>query len=203
MILPQEESFPFLRLPYDIRRMIYVELLYYTQIKIKELHPEDQIKTEQVQHDPPNNPLSILAANWQTYEEGRRIFYGLNTFILDRSSIPPFIIGIGRHIKYRLWSWEGCHEWIDKLQPFLETPITPLPEELNIRTNQYAYLVFLEILDGRGHQCLYAALQRHLLRLDDAGNLEPNDVRKRHIMKVVLGESVRKRRVVSYELIER
>lgn len=127
--------------------------------------------------------MAILAANWQTYEKGRRIFYGLNTFILDRSSIPPFLIGIGRHnamllqsLKYRLWSWEGRHEWIDKLRSFLGMPTTTLPEELDIRTNQYAYLVFLEILDGRGHHCLYKALQKQLLRLDNAGDLEPSDV---------------------------
>ncbi|OJJ84574.1 uncharacterized protein ASPGLDRAFT_46469 [Aspergillus glaucus CBS 516.65] len=116
MILLQEKSFPFLRLPYEIRRIIYIELLYYAQIAMNDLRGHE-IKAALLHHNLPNKPLAILAANWQTYEEGRRIFYGLNTFILDRSSIPPFLIGIGRHnamllqsLKYRLWSWEGRHE---------------------------------------------------------------------------------------------
>lgn len=61
----------------------------------------------------------------------------------------------------------------------------------------------LEILDGRGHHCLYAALQKQLMRLNDAGKLEPSDVQKRYTVKVTFGESVRKGGVVSYELIER
>jgi len=59
-------------------------------------------------------------------------------------------------------------------------------------------MVFLEILRGRGHHCLYAALQ-----LDDAGDIISNGAQKPHIMKVALEGSVKKRGVASYDLIER
>lgn len=57
--------------------MIYKELLYYEQIRINSELPmasRSQQNGVWLQHSPRNNPLAILAVNWEAYEEGRRIF---------------------------------------------------------------------------------------------------------------------------------
>lgn len=68
----------------------------------------------------------MLAVSRQTYEEGRRVFYGLNMFVFENlCAIPVFLIGIGRHnamfLRSVKWGkeWGKWQEWIEVLQPFL------------------------------------------------------------------------------------
>lgn len=68
----------------------------------------------------------MLAVSRQTYEEGRRVFYGLNMFVFETlGAIPVFFIGIGRHnamfLRSVKWGeeWGKWQEWIEVLRPFL------------------------------------------------------------------------------------
>lgn len=123
----------------DLRQLIYKELFHYTQITIQNVArpmiAESQRHGVWLQHNPPNNPLALLAVSRQTYEEGRRVFYGLNTFIFETMDcIPVFLIGIGQHNAMLLRSvkwgrWIGKYQdWTEPLRPFL-VPVAVGQEE--------------------------------------------------------------------------
>ncbi|RAK97629.1 uncharacterized protein BO80DRAFT_467671 [Aspergillus ibericus CBS 121593] len=92
---------PFLRFPYDIRIIIYRFILVHQAIVIRS-EPSVDITQDQFrlrrQYNPSGNPLALLIANRQVYEEARMVFYSLNAFyFLYSSSVPIFLVGIGRH----------------------------------------------------------------------------------------------------------
>lgn len=82
----------------------------------------------------------MLAVSRQMYEEGRRVFYGLNMFVFEElGAIPVFLIGIGRHnamfLRSVKWGkeWGKWQEWIEVFQPFL----VPVVVEEGSDTGEY------------------------------------------------------------------
>ncbi|ODM21401.1 hypothetical protein SI65_02244 [Aspergillus cristatus] len=226
--------FAFLCLPFDIRQIIYKELLQYTLIIIHQpTRPSTTGRQRDgvwLQHNLHRNALAMLAVSRQTYEEGRRVFYGLNTFLFET-------VNMGE----RVGEWQ---DWIEVLRPFLvpvaegsddggdddedeageeeegngdddddeeEEEETPEPTEPTIWTDEDTYLDLLKLLAAKpptGMYQMYNSDRDRLLRFEDAGNYISGDIRERHSMSVTLRRntnagSIRKKGVVSFELLER
>ncbi|KAJ9229418.1 hypothetical protein DTO169E5_8874 [Paecilomyces variotii] len=96
--------FDFLRLPYDIRYIIYKYVLFFGDIMLEQRKPAEIVRPTRrdgkhiwLQYNPCWNSLSLLAVNRQLYDEGRQVFYALNSFVFVKTDdIPIFLLGIGR-----------------------------------------------------------------------------------------------------------
>ncbi|RAH86849.1 hypothetical protein BO86DRAFT_394645 [Aspergillus japonicus CBS 114.51] len=94
-MLIREKTFPFLRLPTELRLMVYEHLLCFKEIVIHHYRSHNHY-ISWLQHNPSKNALAIMAVNRRIYEEARLIFYRLNTFTFSFfDALPIFLIGIG------------------------------------------------------------------------------------------------------------
>ncbi|KAJ9299756.1 hypothetical protein DTO271G3_2640 [Paecilomyces variotii] len=96
--------FDFLRLPYDIRYIIYKYVLFFGDITLEQRKPAETVQPTKhdgkdiwLQYNPCWNSLSLLAVNRQLYDEGRKVFYALNSFFFVKiKGVPIFLSAIGR-----------------------------------------------------------------------------------------------------------
>ncbi|RAK77738.1 uncharacterized protein BO72DRAFT_95072 [Aspergillus fijiensis CBS 313.89] len=100
-VLIRKKTFPFFRLPVELRMMVYEHLLHFKEIVIghyrhRENYPGFWELDAPLQHNPCKNALAIMAVNRQIYDEARPIFYCLNTFTFSYfDALPIFLIGVG------------------------------------------------------------------------------------------------------------
>ncbi|KAL3480048.1 hypothetical protein BJX99DRAFT_221156 [Aspergillus californicus] len=142
-------AFPFLRLPPELRDMVYKELLCFDRIQFFETtdSPCTLKRGAWLQQNPTNNPLALLIANIQVYHEASRIFYRYNTFSFDyREAIPVFLIGIGQRNASLLQSieWLNNSGMSESCTDIVKSAITQSPaSELNIWNDDGQYLKIL------------------------------------------------------------
>ncbi|PYI06447.1 hypothetical protein BO78DRAFT_418620 [Aspergillus sclerotiicarbonarius CBS 121057] len=137
---------PFLRFPYDIRVIIYHFILVHDTIVFRDETGEDTPRWQlrfQRQYNPRRNPLALLIASRQVYEEARRVFYPYNTFVFYYSNyVPIFLVGIGCHNArlLRTLRWYVGPERQNKNQKEMMRRWLEAPSAKNIWNNKQAYL---------------------------------------------------------------
>ncbi|KAI9371082.1 hypothetical protein BJX61DRAFT_512750 [Aspergillus egyptiacus] len=99
-VLLREEPFPFLRLPPELRFMIYRLLLCFKEVTfgkcLRRTNVEPHRNGVWLQHNPDQNPLAIMSVSRQLYEEARRTFYAENRFSFETCDhLPVFLVGVG------------------------------------------------------------------------------------------------------------
>ncbi|OGM50631.1 hypothetical protein ABOM_000668 [Aspergillus bombycis] len=187
-------TFPFLRLPFELRYMIYKFVLCFGNIKFGKYLASSFVYPDRqgfwLQHNPKNNLLTLLAVNRQVYNEARRVLYGLNSFIFQApDTIPVFLIGIGQENAELLQSvrWmsgpQHCENQIDSIQRYLTQS-----EEEHIWNDEKSYLSFLAMLINKSPDYVTAYHNHRLVRLDtDCTPLRSYRVRYR--MHAIFGET--------------
>ncbi|RAQ46978.1 hypothetical protein AFGD_011252 [Aspergillus flavus] len=166
-------KFPFLRLPFELRFMVYKFVLCFGKITFGErmltssVYPNRQGKW--LQHNPKNNLLALLAVNHQVYDEARRVLYSLNSFIFEmRNKIPVFLIGIGRDNAALLQSvrWMVGPQHSENQIGLIKRYLTRTEEE-HIWNDEKSYLNFLAMLFKETPDDDFTARHDHrLVRLD-------------------------------------
>ncbi|KAB8266019.1 hypothetical protein BDV32DRAFT_143754 [Aspergillus pseudonomiae] len=187
-------TFPFLRLPFELRYMIYKFVLCFGNIKVGKhlsssfVHPDRQ--GFWLQHNPKNNLLTLLAVSRQVYDEARRVLYSLNSFIFEvADQIPVFLIGIGRENAAFLQSvrWMNgprhAENQIDSIRQCLTRS-----EEEHIWNDEKSYLSLFAILVNKPLDYVIAHHNHHLVRLDSE-YVPSRGYRVRYRMQAILGET--------------
>lgn len=80
--------------------MVYEKLLRFEEIIFDSLRYYRRHRQRKngilLQHNPKSNPLALMAASRQIYDEARRMFYGSNTFMFTHTGLLSiFMTGIG------------------------------------------------------------------------------------------------------------
>lgn len=83
---PQQPSFPFMKLPLELRRNIYNMVLPSQDVPIRSPEWANMIGT-------PNKFMNLLLVNRQISEEARSVLYGLNTFTITIVGGATFVEG--------------------------------------------------------------------------------------------------------------
>ncbi|GKZ24684.1 hypothetical protein AbraIFM66951_003495 [Aspergillus brasiliensis] len=121
-VLLREESFPFLRLPPELRFMVYRLLLGFKEVNFGTYLRRTEVEPRRnglwLQHNPDNNPLTIMSVSRQLYDEARRIFYAENRYSFESiDTLPVFLVGIGMSNAMLLRS-VSCKESLEKFQDY-------------------------------------------------------------------------------------
>ncbi|QGA19186.1 hypothetical protein EYB26_006874 [Talaromyces marneffei] len=99
-IFKPEGPFPLLRLPPELRTIVYEMTLCCPGINIcamKEEAPSPRQAKVFLQRNRDNNPLSLLMTSRGIYDEARSVFYSKNKFTFANiDAVPIFLIGIGQ-----------------------------------------------------------------------------------------------------------
>ncbi|PYI06448.1 hypothetical protein BO78DRAFT_469855 [Aspergillus sclerotiicarbonarius CBS 121057] len=156
VIVQPQAPFPFLRLPYDVRHLIYRLVLlsntttFYGTAKLSCPSRKRYYQDIYLQHNPDRNPLALLITNRQIYEEARRVFYTQNTFVFDTGDfLPVFLMDIGRHNAELLRSvhWRTkMHHSGDNQIKFIRPWLDSSSSGRDIWTNELAYTQFLGVI---------------------------------------------------------
>ncbi|RAL09041.1 uncharacterized protein BO97DRAFT_187454 [Aspergillus homomorphus CBS 101889] len=99
-VLLREESFLFLRLPPELRFMVYRLLPCFEEVNFRKYLPCKDVEPSKnglwLQHNPDKNLLVIMSVSRQLYDEARRTFYAENRFSFESfDNLPVFLGGVG------------------------------------------------------------------------------------------------------------
>lgn len=194
--------------------MIYERVLCFSTIIFqKETNSHDSEAHRHgvwLQHNPRNNPLALLIVNRQVYEEARRVFYSLNSFVFDTvENLPLFLINIGRDNVLLLQSlqWKNDandqYEQLDTIRKFFipaaqndDIPLTEETEteietetetETNIWNDENSYINLMNLLITKPLSSSPGRKHR-LLRLD-TDDASSRDYRQRYTLHIVFGKT--------------
>lgn len=84
----------------EVRLLVYQQIFCYEEIQLDQQLDDKNVDPRRdglwLQHNPPNNPLAIMAVSRRVYNEARGVFYTRNKFTFNSPSVlSVFLIGIG------------------------------------------------------------------------------------------------------------
>lgn len=182
--------------------MIYKAIFCSERIEIRNIRKTtvDPVKGVYLQHNPPNNLLSLIAVNRQVYHEACRIFYRYNTFIFRcEEALPVFLIAIGKKNAHFLKSVEwkrdsGLRENnMDTIKSYITQNGDQSQEgqEIDVWNNEEQFMALSEAI--MFPRPVYRGSTDRPLRLD-SDDVSPLDGYERYILSLDCYQDTEKKR---------